>query len=465
MSQASSSLASFFTPRTIAVVGASPDEKKLGGIIFKNLMHGAARGNLYPINIHEKKIHGIKCFVSIEKLPVSPDLAVIAVHASDVGGVLRQCVKKKVKAVVVISAGFRETGVNGAIREQELKEIIKGSSTRIIGPNCMGVYDAHSKLNMLFVSPVKFSTPVAGDISIISQSGAVGTAILDYMASRGIGVSKFVSYGNRADVDESELLQYLLADSKTKAILCYVEGLKDGRRFYEILKKSKSSSNSKIRKPVIILKAGKHEGSAKAAVSHTGSLTGNYRVFGAAMKQAGAICAKTIEELTDFGKAAAYETKADKKEHPRIAIVTNGGGFGVMCADMCLSHGMQLAEFSDATRHKVKSVMPDFSEINNPLDLIGDAASERFEAALDAVIKDENVDGIAVFVWHLGISLDDYIANAIISAKRRTQKPFVAGAFGGKYAAAVLKYLESQKIPAYPTPRRALKALEVLAKK
>lgn len=460
----STSLSSFFTPRTIAVVGASPDEKKLGGIIFKNLMHGAARGNLYPINTHEKKIHGIKCFPAIQNLPISPELVIISVHAPDVGGVLRECVKKKVKAVVVISAGFRESGVDGAIREQELKEIIKGSCTRIIGPNCMGTYDAHSKLNMLFVSPEKFTTPVAGDISVISQSGAVGTAILDYMAGRGIGLSKFVSYGNRADVDESELLKYLITDSKTKAILCYVEGLKDGRRFYEIIKKS-NSSNSKMRKPVIILKVGKHEGSAKAAISHTGSLTGNYRVFGAAMKQAGAICAKTIEELTDFGKAAAYETKAEKKEHPRIAIVTNGGGFGVMCADMCLSHGMRLAEFSDATKRKVKAVMPDFSEIHNPLDLIGDATSERFEAALDAVINDENVDGIAVFVWHLGISLDDYIANAIISAKRRTQKPFVAGAFGGNYATAVLKYLESQKIPAYTTPRRALKALEVLAKK
>lgn len=459
MSRAKSSLSSFFTPRSIAVVGASPDENKLGGIIFKNLMHGAARGNIYPINIHEKKIHGIRCFTSIESLPISPELVVISVHAPDVAGVLRECVKKKVKSVVVISAGFRETGVDGAIREQELKEILKGSETRIIGPNCMGTYDAHSKLNMLFVSPAKFSTPVTGDISVISQSGAVGTAILDYMAGRGIGVSKFVSYGNRADVDESELLEYLLSDPKTKAILCYVEGLKDGRRFYNILKKSGR------KKSVIVLKAGKHEGSAKAAISHTGSLTGNYRVFHAAMKQAGAITAKTIEELTDFGKAAAYETNAEKKEHPRIAIVSNGGGFGVMCADMCLSHGMHLAEFSGATKRKVKSLMPDFSEINNPLDLIGDATSERFETALDAVINDENVDGIAVFVWHLGISLDGRIANTIISAKRRTQKPFVAGAFGGNYATVLLKYLESQKIPAYTTPRRALKALEVLAKK
>jgi len=467
-------LSSFFTPRTIAVVGASPDEKKLGGIIFKNLMHGAVAGNIYPINMHEKKIHGIKCFPSIESLPVSPDLAVIAVHAPDVGGVLRECVKKKVKAVVVISAGFREIGVDGAIREQDLKEAIKGSITRIIGPNCMGTYDAHSGLNMLFVSPEKFSAPPRGDIAIISQSGAVGTAILDYMAGHRIGVSKFVSYGNRADVSESEILEYLISDQETKAILCYVEGLKDGRKFYDVLKKSKH------KKPVIILKAGKHEGSSKAAASHTGSLTGNYRVFLAAMKQAGAITAKTIEELTDFGKAVAYENRgrSAKKEpphkkslqymlvgdRPKIAIVSNGGGFGVMCADMCLGHGMHMAEFSGETKKKIKSVMPDFSEINNPLDLIGDATSERFAAAIDAVLKDKNVDGIAVFLWHLGISLDDRIVDVIISAKGRSNKPFVVGAFGGKYATSVLSRINSKRIPVYPTPRRALKALEVLAK-
>lgn len=466
-----SQLSSFFSPKSIAVVGASGDESKIGGIVFKNLMFGAAKGNLYPVNMHETQIQGIKCFASVEKIPCSPELVVIAVHAPAVAGVVRECVKKGAKAVIIISAGFRETGLEGAIREQELKEIVKNSKTRIIGPNCMGVYDAHSKLNTLFVSPKKFSTPPAGGLSLISQSGAVGTAILDYMASRDIGIAKFISYGNRADVDETELLDFLMNDTKTKAILCYAEGLKNGRAFYEALKKSK--------KPVIVLKAGKHEGSAKAAASHTGSLTGNYQVFVAAMKQGGAITAKTIEELTDFGKVVTYEKRAIKKEHsrisslhsrlfgwkPKIAIVSNGGGFGVMCADMCLGHGMHLAEFSDATKAKVKAVMPEFSEINNPLDLIGDATSERFKTALSAVLGDKNVDAAAVFLWALGISLDNKIADVLIAAKKEIDKPFVVGAFGGNYTASVLRKLEDAKIPVYPTPRRALKAVEVLIKK
>ncbi len=452
-----SSLDAFFTPKSIAVVGASPDEIKIGGIIFRNLMHGSVRGNLYPINPNEKKIHGIKCFPSIESLPTSPDLAVIAVHAPAVAGVLRECVKKKVPAVVVISAGFREIGLEGSIREQELKEIVKGTKTRIIGPNGMGVYDAHSKLNTLFVSPAKFKAPPAGGLSLISQSGAVGTAIMDYMAQREYGISKFVSYGNRADIDEAELLAYLSSDKKTKAILCYVEGLKDGRKFYDTLKK--------VKKPVIVLKAGKHEGSAKAAASHTGSLTGNYRVFLAAMEQGGAITAKTIEELTDFGRVLTYEGSVKKKEHPKIAIVTNGGGFGVMCADMCLGHGMGLAEFSQETIRKVKSVMPEFSGLSNPLDLIGDATSQRFKVALDAVLADENVDAVVVFLWPLGISLEAKVIDVLLSAKKRFAKPFVVGAFGGKYTTLLLKCAEAAKIPVYPTPRRALKAIEVLMRK
>ncbi len=450
-------LSSFFTPRSIAVVGASPDESKIGGIVFKNLMFGAAKGNLYPVNMHETQIQGIKCFASVEKLPCSPELVVIAVHAPAVAGIVRECVKKGAKAIIIISAGFRETGLEGAIREQELKEIVKRSKTRIIGPNCMGVYDAHSKLNTLFVSPKKFSTPPAGGLSLISQSGAVGTAILDYMASRNIGIAKFISYGNRSDVDEAEILDFLMSDPKTKAILCYAEGLKNGREFYETLKKSK--------KPVIVLKAGKHEGSAKAAASHTGSLTGNYQVFVAAMKQGGAIVAKTIEELTDFGKVMTYEKRVIKKEYPKLAIVSNGGGFGVMCADMCLGHGMRLAEFSDATKAKVKAVMPEFSEINNPLDLIGDATSDRFKTALGAVLSDKNVDAAVVFLWPLGISLDNKIADVLVSAKKEMDKPFVVGAFGGNYTASVLRKLEDAKIPVYPTPRRAMKAVEILIKK
>jgi len=448
-------LDAFFRPGSIAVVGASPDMGKIGGIVFKNIMGSSARGNIYPINTHEKTILGIKCFPSIDCLPHSPDLAIIAVHAEAVSDVLRQCVKTGVRAVIIISAGFRETGLEGKMLEQDLKEIIKGSKTRIIGPNCMGCFDAHSKLNTLFVSPKKFQVPSPGGIALISQSGAVGTAILEYMSSKFIGISKFVSYGNRADVDETELIKYLDADKKTKAILCYVEGLKQGREFYNALKI--------VKKPVVVLKAGKYEGSAKAAISHTGSMTGDYAVFAAAMKQGGATFAKTIEELTDFGKALAC-CKRVRSRAPKIGIITNGGGFGVMCADMCIGGGMHLAEFSSETREKIKKSMPEFAEINNPLDLIGDATSDRFAAALDAVLLDKNTDIAAVFLWTLGISLDEKIAGVLISAKQRHKKPFLVGSFGGNYTGKLLIKLEEAGIPIYHTPRRTMKAIKVLVK-
>ncbi len=452
----SSFLSAFFSPRSIAVVGASPDENKIGGIIFKNIIGSSARGNVYPVNTHEKQILGIKCFPSIGSLPHVPDLAVIAIHASAVPQAVRECAKKQIPAVIVISAGFRETGVDGAMREQELREIIKGARTRILGPNCMGVLDTYSKLNTLFVPPKKFSVPKKGGLSLISQSGAVGTAILEYMASKNIGISKFVSYGNRADVEESEIVSHLAADKKTKAILCYIEGLKNGRQFYETLKQ--------VKKPVVVLKAGKYEGSAKAAISHTGSMTGDYTVFLAAMRQAGAITAKTIEELADFGKALACYPQVRNK-NPRIGIISNGGGFGVMCADMCLGSGMHLAEFSGKTKERIKAVMPDFAEINNPLDLIGDADSSRFEAALDAVLSDKNVDIAAVFLWTLGISLDEKITDILISARKKYRKPFLVGAFGGGYTDSIHKKLEEAGMPTYHTPRRMMKAIKILAKR
>lgn len=458
----SSHISAFFAPRSIAVVGASPDEAKIGGIIFKNIMFGAARGNIYPVNPNECAIRGIKCFGSVSEIPVSCDLVIIAVRASCVLSALKECVLKKTKAVIVISAGFKETGIEGKIREIELKEAVKGSQTRLLGPNCMGTYDTHSGLNTLFIPESKFTAPKKGRLSVISQSGAVGTAILEYLASHSAGISKFVSYGNRADLDESEILKYLLADRNTDAVLCYIEGLKDGRAFYNAIKAAMQSRSASVKKPVIVLKAGKYAGSSKAALSHTGSMTGDYAVFAAAMRQAGAIPAKTIEDLADLGKAAACFKPRFRAEKPKIAVISNGGGFGVMCADMCLGNGMELAQFSKYTVEGIKKAMPDFAEINNPLDLIGDATKERFEAAIRAVQNDENVDAIAVYLWPLGISLGNGIADVLINARKRASKPLVAGMFGGAHTYSIAEKLERGKIPVYATPRRAMKAIKFL---
>lgn len=448
------SINKFFAPKSVAIVGASENPKKFGHVILKNYMDMGFSGKIYPVNPKADSILGIKCYKSVLDVREDIDSAVIVVPPQAANEALKECVKKRIDAVVMITAGYRETGGAGVAREQELKSIIKDTNTRVVGPNCIGIYDSFGRIDTLFLPDYKLKRPRAGDIAFISQSGAFALSILDWAATEEIGISRFVSYGNRADVDEIELLNYLLDDKKTRAIAVYLEGVRNGRDFLECLKKVAA------KKPVVILKAGKSAAGTRAVQSHTGSLAGSYDVFRGAIRQGGAVEAENTEQLFDFCRVLAYQPAAKGN---RIAVVTNGGGFGVMCADSIERCGLSLAEFSKDTVEGVKSVMPrEYSSVHNPLDLIGDADVRRFEVAIDKVIKDKNVDGIIIVTLLQTASLGPEIVDVIASANERSRKPIVVSASGGEYTQLLLRSLEKDGIPAYPSPDRAVSAMKTL---
>ena len=448
------SIHKFFAPKSVAIVGASDNPKKFGHVILKNYLDMGFSGKIYPVNPKAESILGIKCYKSVLDVRDDIDSAIIVVPPQVANEALKECVKKKIEAVVMITAGYRETGGAGVSREEELKSIIRDTKTRVVGPNCIGIYDSFGRIDTLFLPDYKLKRPRAGDIAFISQSGAFALSILDWAATEEIGISRFVSYGNRADVDEIELLNYLSDDKKTKAIAVYLEGVKNGRDFLSCLKKVAA------KKPVVILKAGKSASGTKAVQSHTGSLAGSYEVFRGAIRQGGAVEAENTEELFDFCRVLAYQPAAKGN---RIAVVTNGGGFGVMCADSIERCGLSLAEFSKDTVEGVKCVMPkEYSSVHNPLDLIGDADVKRYEVAIDKVIKDKNVDGIIIVTLLQTASLGPEIVDVIASANERSRKPIVVSASGGEYTQLLLRSLEKDGIPAYPSPDRAVCAMKTI---
>ncbi len=448
------SLNKFFAPKSVAVIGASSNPKKFGHVILKNYTDMGFLGRIYPINPKADSILGMKCYKSVLDVEDYIDSAVIVVPPKAANDALRECVKKGIEAVVMITAGYRETGGAGVSREEELKSIIKDTDTHVVGPNCIGIYDSFGRIDTLFLPDYKLKRPSVGNIAFVSQSGAFALSILDWAATEEIGISRFVSYGNRADVDEVDLLNYLKNDRKTKAIAMYMEGVKNGRLFLETLKSVTD------KKPVVILKAGKSVSGTRAVQSHTGSLAGSYAVFRGAIRQGGAVEAENTEQLFDYCRVLAYQPVPRGK---RIAVITNGGGFGVMCADSVERVGLSLAEFSKETVEGIKSVMPkEYSSIHNPLDLIGDADVRRYEVAINNVIKDRNVDALIIVTLLQTASLGPEIVDVIVSANERSKIPIVVSASGGEYTQLLLRSLEKDGIPAYPSPDRAVNAMKTL---
>lgn len=442
----------FFRPKSVAVIGASRDREKIGYCVLRE-MKKRYKGRVYPINPRARSIMGLKCYSSVKDLG-DLDLAVITVPCRVVPLVLRECVERGIEAVVIITSGYSETGKEGSDREEELKRIIRGSRTRVIGVNCLGIYDAYSGVDTLFLPESKFRRPGRGGISFITQSGAFGSTILDLMSFEGIGISKFVSYGNQTDVKENELLEYLDRDRKTRVIVAYIEGVSDGRRFMEVAGKAVKNT------PVVIFKAGKTEMGSRAASSHTGSLAGSYRIYEAAFKQTGVLEAQSVEEMFDFAKVLEF-LKPPKGD--RIAVVTNGGGFGVIISDAVIRNGLKLANFSGESRRRLRGILPGYANIHNPLDLIGDADKERYEKALNVLIKDPNVDGVIAIPLLQTFSLEPGVIDVIAGIKKRTGKPIIACATGGGYIRRHLARLEGKGVPAYISPERAVRAMKALA--
>ena len=463
----------FFNPKSVAVIGASRKIHKAGHVIFKNFADNKRRGilkaELYPVNPKEDYILGFKCYPSLLEIPGKIDLIVIVVPAKFVPEVMSQAVQKGVKAAVIISAGFSEIG-NREL-ERQVVEIAKKAGIRVLGPNCLGVYDSYTGVDMLFLPETKILStgdemvatprPMAGNISIVTQSGAFGASALDYLTGRQLGISKFVSFGNKCDVEEAEMLEYLLEDEKTEVILLYIEGIRDGRKFMESARKV-----TRI-KPVIALKTGKTSAGARAAASHTGSIAGTDDVYEAAFMQCGVIRAKDMEEFFDLGKALAYQPPARGNS---IGIVTDAGGPGIMAADECEVRGLRVKRFSDDTIRKFEDLksqgkIPKIATNLNPVDLSGLATSEMFEEAVKILVEDPEIDGIIVLgLHHLPALMEDFV-DRIANLVKDYPKPIVACDIGETEMAMFIRSrFDKFGIPAYGSPEDAARAMSALVR-
>ena len=437
-------LAPFFHAKSIAVIGASRERGKVGNTIVKQLM--GRHFNVYPVNPSADKILGLKCYASITDVEDDIQLAIIATPAETVPKILDQCGKKGIQHVVIISAGFKEIGDTKL--EKELQNALIRNKITCIGPNCLGIYDAHTKLDMLFLPSERMQRPHAGKISFITQSGALGSAVLDLAAYENYGFAKFVSYGNAANIDESDLLAYLAKDTETKVICVYVEGIQDGKKFLSVAKNCK--------KPIIILKGGVTEEGSRAAMSHTGSLAGTAEVYYGAFKQANLVIAHTLEELFEFAKL--FEKTSIRAEGKRVQVITNGGGYGIITADAVAKRGLVLAETG---KHilLLKKEFPPTVIIHNPIDLLGDATAERYKLAIDAAIKDTNNDSIIIIALTQVPRLDEFIVEVVKQAYKKSHKPIIMSTTGSEYSLKLKRQFEAAGIPCFTFPENAVRAL------
>jgi acetyltransferase len=438
-----------FKPNSIAVIGASEDEKKIGHVVFRNLVKQGFEGKVYPVNPKREEILGIKCYPSVKDLPEKIDLAIIVIPAKGVPSVIKDCASAGVKGLIVITAGFREIGGEGIKLEQEIVELVKKYGIRMVGPNCLGVINTINKMNATFASEL----PPCGRVSFFSQSGALGVALIDWAIENNFGFGKFVSLGNKADLNETDFLEYFGEDPETDIILGYIEDVKDGKRFIEVAKKV-----SKI-KPVIIIKAGTTEAGAKAASSHTGALAGFDRAFSEAFKKAGIIRVNSIKEL--FETAEIFKLNKIPKGD-RLLVITNAGGPGIIAADTADKLGIKLDPMSEESIEAIIDKLPPTASLYNPIDIIGDATSERYKVVLEQAIKDRYVDGICVILTPQAVTDVENVATEIVRISQNTEKPVFACFIGGKKVSSAIKILKSQQIPCYSDPSVAISSYKKL---
>jgi acetyl coenzyme A synthetase (ADP forming)-like protein len=460
------SLDAIFSPESVAIIGASNNAGKVGHDIFANILLGGFKGTLYPVNPKAKSILSVKTFPTINAISDNVDLSIIILPPQACLTAVEESIEKGVKGIVIVSAGFREVGGEGLEIENRIVSRCREAGVRLVGPNCLGVINPVSdvSLNASFSKRM----PASGNISFISQSGALCTAVLDFAADRDFGFSKFISIGNKADVDELDLLLYLHEDLNTAVIILYLEELRRGPEFIEAVKEITSGHRPT---PVLIIKSGRTSAGAQAAASHTGALAGTEAVYDAIFKQAGIIRADSIAELFDFANAFAYKHESAlgkaKRKIPvgkRVAIVTNAGGPGILATDMTISSDLELARFTQATIDELASHLPTTANIHNPVDIIGDAASDRYENALSAVIKDEGVDGALVILTPQSMTNALGTAEAIVRVARRSPKPILCCFMGVVDVSAGVKYLQEHGYPVYKFPEDAAKALGALYK-
>ncbi|MEA3453273.1 MAG: CoA-binding protein [Patescibacteria group bacterium] len=444
-------LNSIFNPQTVAIIGATDRIGSVGRGLVKNLLDNGRSRKIYLINPNRNKVFGIKTFSEIQSVDKKIDLAVIAVPAKIVFKIVKQCCEKKVKGIIIISSGFAEIGTDGALLQSKVIGLTNRANIALVGPNCLGVLRPSTGLNASF-APL---SPNNGAISLISQSGALLDSVIDASADKSYGFSTVLSYGNEAGITLPNFLDWAGKDKKTKVISLYFEGLKNGREFFNVAKEVSKT------KPIIVLKGGKTKTAQKAVSSHTGSLAGAAEIYSAAFKQAGLIEVNSLQELLDVSKALVWQPKCKNG----IGIITNGGGAGILATDYCHQLGIKLTKLDSITREKInksKEMHPGWSK-NNPIDVVGDALSNRYKIAIDALIKQKDVNGLMIIQTMQVMTEPIKNAKIIINAKKRyPNKPIVTVFMGGKLTNPSINLLEKNKIPNYSDPMRAAHAFKAL---
>ncbi len=445
---------SIMKPRSVAVVGATNRPGSVGLAVFRNILDAGFQGVLYPVNLKAASIQSVKAYRSLGDIPDEVDLAIVIVPAEAVCDVMEEAGVKGVKGAIVITAGFKEAGGRGRELEEKLKGVIGKYGIHLVGPNCLGVINNAEdvRLNASFATRM----PRGGNIGFISQSGALCTAVLDYAEGREVGFSKFVSFGNKADVNEVDFLRYLKDDPDTDVIVMYLEDITNGREFLETAREI----TWETRKPMLAIKSGRSAEGARAAASHTGSLAGSDNAYDAIFHQSGIQRVEGIDEL--FDSAIAFAKQPVPKGN-RIAIVTNAGGPGIMATDAAIRHGLQIATFSEETKEKLKQELPPAASINNPVDVIGDAKHERYAAAIRHILMDESVDGAIVILTPQAMTDILETAEIVPPVARDVDKPVLCSFMGIVDVSEGTRYLENHGIPNYAFPEAAVRSMATMA--
>jgi len=441
-------LESLLAPETVAVIGASRTPGKVGYEIVANLVNGGFKGQIVPVNPSADEVLSLKCYKDLAAFGNKIDVSIIAVPSKAVKPAVESSINAGAQAIVVITAGFKETGPEGAEAEKEIAQLCAGRGVRLMGPNCLGVIVTHHCFNASFAKRM----PRPGGIACISQSGALGTAILDWAAGREVGLASLLSIGNKADLNETDFLKALADDPNTKVIACYLENITSGDEFVRVAEAVAAT------KPVLVLKVGTTQAGARAASSHTGSLAGADIAYGAAFQRAGVVRAETFESLFDYATAFAMQPLPKGN---RVAIVTNAGGPGIMAADAVEEAGLKVVALSKQTADTLRPKLPAAASVGNPIDVLGDADAERYALALNAAQDDPNVDAVIVILTPQAMTYPLPIADAIARCCRR-EKPILTSFMGGLDVEPGRHKLALANIPDYPAPERAVAALRAM---
>jgi acetyltransferase len=445
-------LAPLFTPQSVVLFGASDRADSVGGVVFRNLLTSGFEGRIYGINPKRAEVQGHKAYSSIDDIDDTIDLAVVATPAKSIPAIVEACGERGIRMMLILSAGFRETGPEGRKLEDRVTQMVRRYDIRLMGPNCLGIIRPDKGLNITFGN----NNAKPGNLAFVSQSGAICTAILDWAEKNGVGFSAVVSSGIAADLGFGDYLDYLVSDPKTKAILLYIEGINDSRRFMSALRAA-----ARI-KPVIALKVGRHAAGAEASMSHTGALVGSDETFSAALSRSGVLRVETVGQL--FAAAKALSSLHYRGASERLVIVTNGGGPGVMAADRATDQGIELSSLSGETMARLNEVLPSVWSHGNPVDIIGDAPPERYQQAIDICLEDSDVDGVIVILTPQAMTAPTEVAKAVIECARKSKKPIMTSWMGGGQVEAARELFLQARVPDFGTLENAVDAFSYLAR-